>query len=116
MVKAAHAVAKECEKELAATKKHDDEKEMVGGRRRMGAGGFFPGVNGFVHSTLEKMAAAAHIVFTKENIGKLREIVKSIPGDGPFEGMLLLGLDQMERNLPANDPNADLTVESLAAQ
>ena len=99
--------------DLKQVKDHDDGEEVIGGQRKARAGGFFGSVNAWLHSVLQRIAAAEHVVFTKSNIGLLREIVRSLPGEGVLVGMLLLALDQLERNLPS-DPNADLTVEALS--
>jgi hypothetical protein len=109
----AHNVIKEGIADLKQVKKEETSESKLGGRRRMASGGLFSSLSVFFHGVLEKVAAAAHVVFTKENIPTLRAIIKAFPGDGPFEAMLLLALDQYERTLPA-DPNADLTVEALS--
>lgn len=110
-VKAAHDVIKETEKELKEMKGDDSRKSRVGGRRMRSTGGFFGSVNGFLHNTLEKIAAAAHVVFTKENIPTLRAIIVAFPGESALESFLLLALDQYEKNLADN--SADLTAEAL---
>jgi hypothetical protein len=111
-LKDAHKVLKDAAEELKSIKSSDSDESKVDGRRVMATGGFFRSVNGFIHSILERVAAAAHVVFTKENIPTLRAIITAMPGESALESFLLLALDQYDRTLPA-DPNADLTVEAL---
>lgn len=111
-VKAAHKILKEVDAELVSLAKKDDDSEERVGERHVVMGSFVDSLNGFVAMVIERVAAAAHIVLTKENIPIIRAVIKSMPGEGRLEIFLLFALDQWERNLP-DDPNADLTAVAL---
>jgi len=105
----AHAALDECVQDFILLNSEYDNDDVSNAR-------FGMSVQAYQISTLGQVAAVTHTPFVRESLTQLRSYLKEWQGDPVFRLWHLFAVDQLERAIPASQPQADLTEKSFNIQ